>query len=103
MYERVILFLTAFNQDTTTSPSSWLLSRYHHRFFDQVGHENMFASSVKKHFFTKQCTEVRFVSFFSGGFTTMAVMNTPERKLSKRTSVHCLDVNLNDQKTIHFY
>ena len=25
------------------------------RFFDQVGHENMFASSVNKHFFTKQC------------------------------------------------
>ena len=33
-------------------------------------------------------TEVRFVSFFSGGFTTMAVMNPPEKKLEKRTSVH---------------
>ena len=34
------------------------------------------------------CTEVRFVSFFSGGFTTMAVANPMERKLAKRISVH---------------
>ena len=34
-----------------------------------------------------QCTEVRFASFLSGGFTTMAVINPPERKLAKRTSV----------------
>ena len=32
-----------------------------------------------------QCTEVRFASFLSGGFTTMAVMNPPENKLEKRT------------------
>ena len=37
-----------------------------------------------------QCTEVRFASFFSGGFTTMAVINPPERKLAKRISVHWL-------------
>ena len=35
------------------------------------------------------CTEVRFASFLSGGFTTMAVINPPERKLAKRTYVHC--------------
>ena len=29
-----------------------------------------------------QCTEVRFVSFLSGGFTTLAVRNPPERKLA---------------------
>ena len=29
-----------------------------------------------------QCTEVRFASFLSGGFTTMAVINQPERKLA---------------------
>ena len=29
------------------------------------------------------------VSFF-GGFTTMVAMNPPEKKLEKRTSVHCL-------------
>ena len=31
--------------------------------------------------------EVRFARFLSGGFTTMAVLNPPERKLAKRTSV----------------
>ena len=33
------------------------------------------------------CTEVRFASF-SGEFTTMTVINPPERKMRKRTSVH---------------
>ena len=32
-------------------------------------------------------TKVRFASLFSGGFTTMAVINPPERKLTKSTSV----------------
>jgi hypothetical protein len=31
---------------------------------------------------------VHFSSLLSGGFTTMAVINPPERKLGKRTSVH---------------
>ena len=35
-------------------------------------------------------TEVRFASFLSGGFTTMSVMNPPEKKLEKRTSVRWL-------------
>ena len=34
-----------------------------------------------------QSKEVRFSSFLSGGFTTMAVINPPESKLAKRTSV----------------
>ena len=34
-----------------------------------------------------QCTEVRFASIFSGGFITAVVVNQPERKLAKRTSV----------------
>ena len=34
-----------------------------------------------------QCTEVRFVSFLSGGFTTMAVINLLESKLAKRISL----------------
>ena len=37
----------------------------------------------------EQCTEVRFASFLSGGFTTMAVINPPERNLAKCTSVQC--------------
>ena len=36
------------------------------------------------------CTEVRFASFLSGGFTTMTVINTQEKKLAKRTSVQCV-------------
>ena len=37
-------------------------------------------------------TEVRFTSFLSGGFTTMAVINPPKRKLAKRMSVHCTEM-----------
>ena len=37
---------------------------------------------------SKQFT-MHFDSFLSGEFTTMAVLNPPERKLAKRTSVHC--------------
>ena len=33
-------------------------------------------------------TEVRFASFLSDGFVTAIVVNPPERKLAKRTSVH---------------
>ena len=35
----------------------------------------------------EHCTEVRFASFLSGGFITAIVVNPPERKLAKRTSV----------------
>ena len=35
------------------------------------------------------CTEVHFASFLSGGFITAIVLNQPERKLAKRTSVQC--------------
>ena len=31
-------------------------------------------------------TEVRFASFLSGGFTTMAVINPPAWKVANRTS-----------------
>ena len=33
------------------------------------------------------CTDARFASSLSGGFTTMEVMNPPESKLAKLTSV----------------
>ena len=36
-----------------------------------------------------QCTEVRFASFLSGGFITVIAVNLPERRLAKRTFVHC--------------
>ena len=35
-------------------------------------------------------TEVRFANFFSGGFITVIEVNPPERKLAKRTTVHCM-------------
>ena len=35
------------------------------------------------------CTEVRFAIFLSSGFITAIVVNPPERKLAKRTSVQC--------------
>ena len=38
-------------------------------------------------------TEVRFASVLSGGFTTMAVINQPKRKLAKYTSVHCIVIS----------
>ena len=37
-----------------------------------------------------RCTEVRFANFLSGGFTTMAVINPPEKRLAKRISVQCV-------------
>ena len=36
-----------------------------------------------------KCTEVRFGSFLSGGLITAIVVNPPEKKLAKRTSVQC--------------
>ena len=39
--------------------------------------------------FAEHYTEVHFASFLSSGFTTMAVINPLERKLTKRTSVQC--------------
>ena len=36
------------------------------------------------------CTEMRFASLLSGEFTTMAVINPPENKLAKCTSVRCV-------------
>ena len=44
--------------------------------------------TVRKLSSSMQCTEVRFASFFSGGFITAIVVNPPERRLEKRTSVH---------------
>ena len=46
------------------------------------------------------CTEMRFASFLSGGFTTMAVINPPERKLERRTSVHCTIIGIAQPKDL---
>ena len=43
-----------------------------------------------------QCTQVRFASLLSGGFTAIAVINPPEKKPANRTSVEWTG------KTIYF-
>ena len=49
---------------------------------------------------SKQCTEVRFASFLSSGFIIAIVVNPPERKLAKYTSVQCtLYSGTSDPKT----
>ena len=40
---------------STNEMYQYLHSRVRPRFFDQVGHETMYASSGNKHFFTKSC------------------------------------------------
>ena len=45
------------------------------------------ASAKRYELFLLQCTKVRFASFMSGGFITVIVVNPPESKLAKRTSV----------------
>ena len=47
----------------------------------------------KKNTNSVHVTELRFASFLSHGFATKAVINPPERKLAKRTSVHVLYKN----------
>jgi hypothetical protein len=58
--------------------------------------ERMCASP--KTYILSRCTEVRFASFFSGGFVIVTVVNPPGRKLAKHTSVRCwppiLDQNI---------
>ena len=49
-----------------------------------IAEQHQLACSLVHH-----CTDVRFASLLSGGFTTMAVINPPEKKLAKRTSVQC--------------
>ena len=53
-----------------------------------LGTKEQDSKSNHKKVISFQCTEVHFASFLFGGFTTMAVMNPPEKKLKKRTSVH---------------
>ena len=47
-------------------------------------------------------TEVRFASFLSFGFTTMAVINPPEKKLAKRTSVDRFEKHQSTLDLFHF-
>ena len=44
---------------------------------------NIFITVIWVVLFPRECTEVRFASFLSDGFITMAAINLPERKLAK--------------------
>ena len=50
-----------------------------------------------------QCTEVRFVSFLSGGFDTMSVINPQEKKLAERISVQWRNGHIYDGDFAKFY
>ena len=50
-------------------------------------------SPITNTIFSRQCTEMRFASFLSGKFTTMAVMNSPERNVAKLSSLHWVNPN----------
>ena len=47
---------------------------------------------------TVHFTEMRFASFLSGAFITAIVVNPPEKKLAKRTSVHLCKCALRTHK-----
>ena len=59
--------------------------------FGALGLEAVFIGRTKKLVKTTAVIGTLFYNEtkISGGFTTMAVINPPERKLAKRTSVHC--------------
>ena len=54
--------------------------------------------------FSSQPTKVRFASFLSSGFTTMAVINPPEKKMAKRTSLQPIELpEIMAVKSRHFF
>ena len=61
-----------------------LLLRVRPRFFDQVGHETMYASSGNKHFFTKSCHHQTYqnyeqppqnISYFQSNFSVLKIQS----------------------------
>ena len=62
-----------------------LNNTYHCRI--EKPNQQVFCNQNSPTVLTVQWTEVRFTSFLSGGFITAIVVNPPERKLAKRTSV----------------
>ena len=48
-------WLARFSAPLSTTLPNCIAVRYCQRFFDQVGHKTMYASSENKHFFTKSC------------------------------------------------
>ena len=54
-----------------------------------VDQHNHFVNLLSFYKRSHNCTEVRFASLLSGGFTTMAVINPTKKKLANRISVNC--------------
>ena len=52
-------------------------------------HHHSLVDFPNEFFFPAHCTEVRFASLLSGGFTTKTVINPPDWKLANRTFVQC--------------
>ena len=67
---------------------NYRISHYLYYFRERV---NLFICKMNIQVEAMHVTEVRFDNFLSGGSTTMAVINPPERKLAKRTSLQCDD------------
>ena len=67
------------------SEGAFLLSQYGGR---EIRYKHMRKCDIMHKCIATQRTEVHFSCLLSGGFTNMAVINPPERKLAKRTSVH---------------
>ena len=83
--------------EIVTRSDKWILGKVH-----------ILKPRTSAFFPSYRCTEVCFASFLSGGFTTMAGINTPERKLAKRTTVYCTDPDFGVQqfvllKLFHLY
>ena len=58
------------------------MSRVRPRFFDQVGHETMYASSGNKHFFTKSCHRQTYQNYEQSRQKLGTIL---ENKVSKRS------------------
>ena len=68
-----------------SATSKCMLSIRHYHFFSLrlgTGTKNLLIIGMIFH-----CTKVRFASFLSGGFIAANLVNPPERKLAKPTSV----------------
>ena len=48
---------------------------------ERMNKKKITKSKIRDLLYAAHCTEVRFANLLSGGFTTMAVINPPERKL----------------------
>ena len=80
MFLEILAMNTKKTQRAKTIHLKIVLFRPHMNSYDTIGKK-------AEKWVSPQCIEVRFVSLFSGRFITAIVVNPPERKLAKRTSV----------------